>query len=226
MRRLALLVPATLLALAATACGATDPVAAEEVSAAATKTASAGSFRIGIEGTDGGEPVVMSGVADYEGHRAAFTYDQAPSDSGELTGTELRAIGTTMYLESAVLGVGTEESPAKIKPWIKIEDFDDEVRLDNLIFPFPFIDPGTILNAFEAVSGSVESLGEETVRGVSTDHYRLTLDLARLIETAPAARSRRPPRGVGEEEGEDRACRDLDRRCRTRAPGSAHCRHG
>jgi hypothetical protein len=44
-----------------------------------------------------------------------------------------------------------------------------------------------ILNAFELVSGSVESLGEETVRGVSTDHYRLTLDLARLIETAPAA---------------------------------------
>jgi hypothetical protein len=186
MRRLVLLVPATLLALAASACGATDPVAAEEVSGAATKTASAGSFRVGIEGTDDGEPVVMSGLADFERHRAAFTYDQAPSDDEQLVGTELRAIGTTLYMDSAVLGVGGE-SPAKIKPWIKIEDFDDEASLDNLIFPFPFVEPGMILNAFELVSGSVESLGEETVRGVSTDHYRLTLDLARLIETAPAA---------------------------------------
>ena len=73
---------------------------------------------------------------------------------------------------SPPLSESAAESPAKIKPWIKIEDFDDEVRLDNLIFPFPFIEPGTILNAFELVSGSVESLGEETVRGVSTDHYR------------------------------------------------------
>ena len=112
----------------------------------------------------------------------------------------------------------------KIRPWIKIEDFDAEARLDNLIFPFPFIEPGTILNAFELVSGSVESLGEETVRGVSTDHYRLTLDLARLIETAPAADRAALREELEKTEGEDRACRDLDRRCRTRTQGSGHSR--
>ena len=185
MRSLVLL---ALLAVLLAGCGASDPLAAEEVSAAVAKTAEAGSSRMEVEGDDGDEHVVMRGVADHERRRASFTYDvTSKKERDSLTGAELRVIGSTMYMESSVFfGNEPVSELKKPKPWFKLDRADEDVTLDTLLFPFPFIEPGRLLAGFQGVSGAVESLGEETVRGVPTSRYRLTLDLARLIETAPA----------------------------------------
>ncbi len=183
MRRLLVLALLSLPALAG--CGASDPVAAEEISAAVAKTAESGSSRIEITGTDEGEPIAMSGVADHKRKLASFRFDKAPKDWPGGQEEAFRVIGGTMYVGAAIFG-GAVEGEQKPKPWIKFEyDRDDDVTLDTLLFPFPFIDPGRLLAGFQKVGGDVETLGEEAVRGVPTDRYRLTLDLERLIETAP-----------------------------------------
>jgi len=187
LRRSELVPLVAALGLAASGCGASDPVAAEEVSAAVARTASERSSRIEIRGEDGDEKVVMRGVADHERRRASFTYDATSSEGKPITGAKLLAIGSTIYVETSILGLA-ESPPAEPeqKPWSKIEGIDEAPTLNTLLFPFPFIEPGRLLAAFERVSGKVEALGKETVRGVETDHYRLTLELERLIETAPA----------------------------------------
>ena len=168
-------------------CGASDPIAAEEVSAAVSKTASEGTSRMEIVGDSEKEDVVMRGVADHERNRASFTYDVTSSDDETLSGAKLRVIGTKMYISAEMLGATDDPATtAKPKPWFETDLAETELTLDQLLFPFPFVDPGRILAGFQKVSGSVESLGEEAVRGVPANRYRLTLDLARMIETAPA----------------------------------------
>ena len=225
MWRLALLgLSAALLA----GCGASDPVAAEEVSAAVSKTASADSFRIEIEGDEGDETVIMRGVAEQDRRRASFVYDLTSNEAGvESQHGKLVIVGNTMYMDSSLFGLSTDQTrKAMPKPWFKVENFNSEVTLDTLMFPFPFVAPGRILAAFEKVSGDVESLGEETVRGVPTSRYKLTLDLARLIETAPAERSSGPSRGARGSQDEDGAGGDLDRRGRPRAACAVRGRLG
>lgn len=185
MRRLLALAVLSLPALVA--CGASDPVAAEEISAAVAKTAESGSSRIEISGTDEGEAIVMGGVADHERRLASFRFDTAPKDwEGAAQEEAFRVLGGTLYVGSSIFGA-TGAGEKKPKPWVKFEyDKEDDVTLDTLLFPFPFVDPGQLLATFQKVGGAVESLGEEPVRGVPTDRYRLTLDLERLINTAPA----------------------------------------
>ncbi len=183
MRRMLALAVLSLPALVA--CGASDPVAAEEISAAVAKTAESGSSRIEISGTDDGEALVMAGIADYERRRASFRFEKAPKEWKGGPEEAFRVIGGTMYVASSIFGV-TDDSAKKLKPWVKFEyDRDDEASLDTLLFPFPFVDPGQLLATFQKVGGDVEALGEEPVRGVPASRYRLTLDLERLIETAP-----------------------------------------
>ena len=168
-------------------CGASDPVAAEEVSAAVSKTESQSSSRVEVSGKDGTETIVIRGIADYERRLADFTFNVTSTEESPISDAKLRVVGSTMYMDTATLGFnsGSPEEAKKLKPWLEVEDFASEVTLDTLLFPFPFFDPGRILASFKQVSGAVEGLGDETVRGVPTRNYRLTLDLERLIETAP-----------------------------------------
>jgi hypothetical protein len=48
------------------------------------------------------------------------------------------------------------------------------------------MDPRDIFGFLKAVSGSIEAVGSEEVRGVETSHYRATLDPAKLSELVPA----------------------------------------
>jgi hypothetical protein len=170
-------------------CGASDTVASEEVSAAVKKTASEGTSRMEISGKDDTETVVMRGVADYDRRAADFTFDVTSTEDASISGAKLRVIGSTVYLDSKTFGLTAGvEAKRDFKPWFKVEGWNEEVTLDTLLFPFPFLDPGRILSAFQRVSGAVESLGEEVVRGVPAEKYRLTLDLESLIETAPEAK--------------------------------------
>jgi len=48
------------------------------------------------------------------------------------------------------------------------------------------LDPRDIFGFLKAVSGSIEAVGSEEVRGVETSHYRATLDPAKLTALVPA----------------------------------------
>ena len=48
-------------------------------------------------------------------------------------------------------------------------------------------DPRDVFGFLKAVSGSIEAVGTEKVRGVETSHYRATVDVAKLAQLVPAA---------------------------------------
>ena len=52
---------------------------------------------------------------------------------------------------------------------------------------FAGTDPRDIFGLLKAVSGSIEAVGSEEIRGVETSHYRATIDPAKLEELVPAA---------------------------------------
>jgi hypothetical protein len=48
-------------------------------------------------------------------------------------------------------------------------------------------DPRDVFGMLKAVSGSIEAIGSEKIRGVETSHYRATIDLAKVEQLVPAA---------------------------------------
>ena len=189
MRALALL---ALLAALVAGCGANDPLAAEEVSAAAEETASAGSSRIGISGTDGKDTFSMTGVADYEGRRTHLTYNSI-QDGEEIDGEMLLVddafyVSSDAFFDAADLAGAPPEARKRFGGvrWLSFPvPFDVDRSLDNLVLPFPLVDPSELLRTVQEAGGEPKRLGEKDVRGTPTDGYRLELDLAQLIERAP-----------------------------------------
>ena len=47
-------------------------------------------------------------------------------------------------------------------------------------------DPSQMLRQLKAVSGDIDKVGEEPVRGVATTHYRATIDFSRYPDLVPA----------------------------------------
>lgn len=189
MRRAALLV---LVAAILAGCGANDPLAAEEISAAAGETASAGSSRIEVSGTDGKDSFSMTGVADYEERRTHLTY--SGTVDGKRNDGELVLAGDVFYVRSDAFfdAADVAAAPPEVrkrlegKRWLSFPvPFDTDGSLDSLVLPFPQVDPSELLRTFDEVGGEPTRLGEKDVRGVPTEGYRLQLDLARLVERAP-----------------------------------------
>jgi hypothetical protein len=58
-------------------------------------------------------------------------------------------------------------------------------------------DPRDVFGMLKAVSGSIEAVGSETIRGVETSHYRATIDLAKLEQLVPAEQ-RQSLGGIGQ----------------------------
>jgi hypothetical protein len=187
MRWLLLLCASLLLA----GCGASDPVASEDVAAAVEKTTSVGSSRVSIAGGAGDGSETAEGEVDYDGRRARMTVRYEPADDGPQQGGQMLFVGPTAYMETSIFGIDPDqvipELKRKPRRWQSFEWDDGEPSLGELIFPFPYVDPSRLMNAMEEVSGDVESLGKKDVRGVETEGYRLTVDLRRVVEEAPAA---------------------------------------
>ena len=127
------------------------------------------------------------GAIDYDRRRGQITIEYESAEDNPLPG-EMLFVGDMLYMPTSIFGMAIDEVDAKeLKPWMSADLAGEKPTLDTLLFPFPFIDPTRLLNAFEEVSGDVESLGPKEVRGVDTEGYRLSIDLRRVIEEAPAA---------------------------------------
>lgn len=154
-------------------CGADDPAATEDLSAAVEETAAAGSSRIELSGEDGGRAFTIAGTADYADDEAGYTWSD-PEGAGEL-----RLVDDVLYTRAEGLLDG--------ETWIS-QRAPDDARISSfgeLFHPFPFVDPSRMLERFEQASTETSGLGERDVRGVPAQGYRLTVDIARLVELAP-----------------------------------------
>jgi hypothetical protein len=165
------------------ACGTEEAVAPDEVAKAAETTIAAGGSKLALNGTltgPKGEQVKLtgSGVVD---RRGSTEIEMKLSAAGETQTMRGVVVGEVIYLSSSLF----EDLPGG-KEWLKIDygKIADEIGISDL----PQIgssDPSAALRNLRAVA-DVEKVGSEDVRGVSTTHYKATVNLRDLPAKVPA----------------------------------------
>ena len=183
------------LALLAGACGKDG---GQVLAAAGETTAQAGTSRMAMTVSASSEPTGDSapdatadalelkaeGFINYETGHGTMTMDMGSlglpgAPSGQ---AEMRMLGSVVYMKLPGSELGN-------RPWIK---FDLEA-MGNSGTPVPGLNPASndprgVLDALRGVSGAVEEVGEEAVRGVPTTHYRASIDLEKAQDEVPKER--------------------------------------
>jgi hypothetical protein len=194
-RTISLLSAVMVLSLLAAACGSgsssnptgtTNTAAYRLVSATATKTQAAKSARMALTATikAAGHSLTMTGTGEFDtADNEASLAMSIPTPKGTFSLHEI-VTGSTVYMRlpaQLMQGVG--------KSWVKI-DLGALTGLNQAALsqsPNAFADPTQALNELRGVSRDVEDLGTESVRGVSTHHYRVDIDLKKAAASLPAS---------------------------------------
>lgn len=183
MRRLALLL---MLVPLAAACGGghkssgtttagVSPVAF--VKGAAHKTAQAPSEHIKLQGTTkvSGQAIALNGQGDFDNAKKLGSV-HATFTAGGLNGAIDEVVnGTTIYLKSPLFGAAL---PAG-KTWLKLdlEKFGQSQGID--LSALTSQNPADALDQL-ARTGSVTEVGDETIGGADTTHYRAHIDPSKV----------------------------------------------
>ena len=176
---------AVLMACMIAACGG-DSVALDPVAAAATKTGAVESMRIEMSMTMaapefGAKPVSFKARGVVARGRSAMTMRMPAVEGVELGQFEFRVNGSVMYMRMPFL----QAVAPQLKPWIKLDlreaGKDLGIDLDALMQLSNQTDPTKALDYLRA-AGKVEELGDATVRGVKTTHFKGTIDLERYAQ--------------------------------------------
>lgn len=184
MRRLVLLLAVLPLA----ACGGSKANAPQQnltpiayVKQAALKTAQAPSEHATLTGSvvAAGQAVTLSGAGDFDNasHQGSMHVDFSVAG---LTGTIDEVLdGTTIYLKSPLISGSLPQG----KTWLKIDLTkalaSKGIDLSSLLFQ----NPSQALAQLQS-SGDVTKVGDETVDGVDTTHYRGRIDPAKIPQGA------------------------------------------
>ncbi len=199
-----------------------SPVSFAELADAATTSADAatGRFEFSLEMTFPGseEPFGFSGTGAFDttADRASLSFDMssfasmlgglfagmAGSDAPDLDDPDAWRIetiqdGLVMYMRFPAVADQLPEG----KSWVrmdlrsagKVQGFDFS-QLEQLTSN----DPRKILEYLRAVSGEIETVGTEKLRGVETTHYRATVDLRRYDTLVPPAKQEELKTMLGE----------------------------
>lgn len=183
MRRTSLLLATVALVLAGCA---QQPSAVALVAAAPTQTTGAGTARMAMTvDTEGGEQALSltgDGAIDFEGKRGTLTMKMSgmPGAPGGLT-METRYDGTVFYMKLPEEMTGGQ-LPTE---WVKFDLTETEGMAGFDQLQQMGGDPTQGLEVLRGVSGEVEEVGTEDVRGTSTTHYRATVDLDKAVAEAP-----------------------------------------
>lgn len=200
------------LALAASGCGGSALAIPELTSlsqvaqkSSATDTARfALTLEMTVPGADQKLSVSAEGGFDTPANRARLTFDLSSfaelfkslgsslggtvkGDFGNPEDWQLEAIqdGEIAYIRFPLIA---KQLPAG-KTWIKGSARDlssaDDGRLSQF-GSFAGTDPRDVFGFLKAVSGSIDAVGSEEIRGVETSHYRATVDTAKLERLIPA----------------------------------------
>lgn len=162
-----------LLALPLTACGG---VSINAVAKAATKATSAGSEHVVITGsvTAAGQSVQLNGTGDFRTSPKLGQMHLDMSVAGRHIVMDEVMQGLTVYMKSPLFSA---ELPAD-KHWVSVDLQQAGAKLGVNLSQYTQQDPTDILAALKK-TGSVDKIGSETIDGVSTTHYRATIDLAK-----------------------------------------------
>lgn len=214
VRRLLALLSILTLALVAAGCGAnTAAIGPDLTSFASAANASAASdtgrfeleAKITLPGTDKGFGFSASGGFDTPNQRAQMSLDLSSlaqllagfgqslggSSSGDLPSDpgswrlEVIQNGDTVYVRTPLLD---GKLPAG-KTWVEGKAKDLATQGGSQLGQFGSLagtDPRDAFAYLKAVSGSIETVGGESVRGVDTTHYRATIDPAKIESMLPA----------------------------------------
>jgi hypothetical protein len=166
----------TLLAL-----GIIHPLGGTEdaLAAAAANTADAGSAKmtVALQAPVHGTPLSLrgDGAYDFRTGRGKLTLHLPPEHAAWLGRSTFKSIidGDTTYMYD----------PER-RAWEILEDSPPQSTLDVFTELVPD-DPTQILE-FLAPGGEVEKVGEESLFGTETTHYRATVDVEQLVGNAPA----------------------------------------
>lgn len=112
----------------------------------------------------------------------------ATGDFGSPEDWKLEAIqdGDTAYIRFPLIA---KKLPAG-KTWVKGDAKDLSQANAGQMSQFGSLagtDPRDVFSLLKAVSGSIEAVGSDKIRGVETSHYRATLDLAKIAQLVPEA---------------------------------------
>jgi hypothetical protein len=189
--------------------GALEPVTLDELTQAASASAEApsGRFDLSLEMTYTGlaTPFQFTGKGAYDtaADRAALTFDLSAIVKlfgglvgGQGAGADLspdawriEAIqdGTVVYMRFPAIA---DQLPAG-KTWVRV-DAEETARSAGIelsgLEQFTDEDPRALLDFLKAVSGEIEVVGSEELRGVTTTHYRATIDLRHYEQLVPPSR--------------------------------------
>lgn len=165
------------VALLVTACGAppsATPPGADPIALLAQNMQDAGGARMSMEMSlsNMGQDIkaTMEGEADFATGNARLTmHFLDPSSSGFLE-YRMLMVDRVMYFQPP----GMESTSGK---WMRIE-------LDGITgVPTIGMDPQMYLDFLDDTSDEFETIGEEEVRGVPTTHYKVEVDVAKLLAT-------------------------------------------
>ena len=192
-----------------------EPISFEQLAASASTSAEATSGRFSFDmafafaGAD--EPVALSGEGAFDAasKRASFSVDMSSlakllggfvagfpgADKSELpdfddpAGWKIEIVqdGDAGYVRLPAIDSQLPEGKTWVRGTagdVKAGGFDFK-ELDS----FTQNDPRDVLEALRALSGDIETVGSDELRGVETTHYRALLDPAELVEEATARKS-------------------------------------
>ena len=180
------------------ACGG-GGVSADSVADAATKTSNVKSYRVATTTTlklpSSSREVTFrgDGVFDPSGRRGRMQLDLSelnqvlgPQGSPYNFGhVQLVMHGPDMYMRIPFL----KQAAPSLKPWVKI-NLEQAGRAQGIDFSsfLQFGQGGNPTQSLEYLRGvgKVTKVGTEDVRGVSTTHYKATIDLTKVADKAPA----------------------------------------
>ena len=170
--------------------GGKDTVPLSTVAKAAEATNTAGGFKVTVDGgiTAGSRkvPLKAHGELDEKGQRGHLIFDAAgvPGVGGG-AGPQIEQIidGKVTYMKMPTL---TRQLGGD-KPWIRLDyaALGKELGIDISTLQQGNNDPRKMLAQLKAVSGEVEKLGSEKVRGVDTTHYKAKIDIRKTPDALP-----------------------------------------
>ena len=152
----------------------------------------------GAEGMPSDTPVALSFEGAFDNTTGDFAFSMDLGDFMDATGAggeeippefadlfstiELRQLGETAYVKlgffNALLGVETD--------WLSMPA-DEADSVGDFTGGFVPTEPTTFFDAFRDIDATGEDLGSDTVRGTTTTHYRVTIDVAALVERGDTA---------------------------------------
>jgi hypothetical protein len=171
--------------------GGKDTVPISTVAKAAEATNHAGGFKLTIDGrydipgNSQALPMKGTGALDPQRRRGRLVFDQAGALGG---GGKIEQIfeGDVIYMRTPA---AAQQFGAK-KPWLRVnvKEAGQALGIDpGRVGQLGGNDPRQMLDQIRAVSGDVEKIGTEKVRGVQTTEYRAEVDIRRYPDRLPAA---------------------------------------